>query len=50
VQPKPDYGGTWLCGDRVDLARHQPYTLLHLAQLPHGCGACLQGTLESRPL
>ncbi|PNI80340.1 ABHD14A-ACY1 isoform 6 [Pan troglodytes] len=43
-------GGTWLCGDRVDLARHQPYTLLHLAQLPHGCGACLQGTLESRPL
>ncbi|KAF6312441.1 aminoacylase 1 [Rhinolophus ferrumequinum] len=47
VHPKPDYGGTWPCGDCADLARHQPQTLLPCAQLPHGCGTCLQGTLES---
>uniref|UniRef100_A0A9L0T9Q7 Aminoacylase 1 n=1 Tax=Equus caballus TaxID=9796 RepID=A0A9L0T9Q7_HORSE len=44
VHPEPDYGGTWSCGDCADLARHQPQTLFSLAQLPHGCGACLQGT------
>lgn len=42
----PSLGGTWPCSDRVNLARHQPQTLLRVAQLPYGCGSCLPGVLR----